>query len=170
MVLAVIAAVIIISALTVVRFVDDALTSMPLGVGPIGSEHVHAKFAVMLNGTWVDTHLDGNPYFVNANEYIFLERPNFNIIHRHATGATLGMFLEGLGMTFTDGCLIIIGDVLTSYEKSFEKKEYCEEGNYKLKLYVNQQLNKENGEYVILEGDNIFIVWDNVNEPTRSYG
>ena len=139
----------------------------PEGVGLIGSDHAHAKIGISLPDEWLDLHLDNFPQYSFANDYIFLDDINYNQIHRVAYGATLSMFLEGLGMQFTDDCFIINDDVLDVRGNPYPQNEFCNDGEMRIKLYVNNKLVEENGNYIIKDQDAILITYDDKNTPTR---
>lgn len=173
-IIVIIAAIIILSSIYVIRFSDyfEESIELPPGVGEIGSEHVHAKFAVLLNNTWVNF----NPYsfseYTNANDFIYmLDDESYNVIHREATGATLGLFFASLGMNYTGNCFILPEDAegIGTGVRLMPQTEYCDKGEMKLKLYVNQELNEENENYVFQDRENILIIYDKGTSPTKVY-
>ncbi|MDP3699104.1 MAG: hypothetical protein Q8R47_05965 [Nanoarchaeota archaeon] len=117
-------------------------------IGVVGEIHYHADFAV---------YLDGERYNFAQEKYMSTENKtlsNFahlhdmdgNIIHKHASGITLGFFLETLGMKLNDTCLALDDGV-----------SYCNEGNKGLKMYVNEKHNDEFHTYDIQDGDKILL-------------
>lgn len=154
----IVSAIVIVSVVLVVRFSDDIFSapSPYPGVGKLGSEHVHAEFKVYIETHQINFNFDAHPEYKKASEYIFLEN-NDHIIHRFATGATLGMFFESLGMKFTSSCFILDKPLLNN-------TEYCNNGDHTLKFYVNEEPNYEYGKYVIMEGDRILISYGNQSE------
>jgi len=97
------------------------------------------------------------PQYEKANDYIFLDR-NKNA-HRVATGATLGLFFEGLGMQYTDDCLIFLEDVFRPNGDLIEKGEYCEDGETTIRVLVNNQIIPEKSDYVIQEGERVTVMY-----------
>lgn len=172
LVIVIIVAVVILSSIALVRFGDYFTVDpkLPPGVGEIGSEHVHAKFAVLLDGKFIDFSAVTYSKYANANDYIFMmDDGSYNIIHRHAANATLGMFFDSLGMSYTGNCFITPDDTRNVQFELFTQTKFCDEGDMKLKLYVNQKLNEENENDVIQDRDNILIVFDDNNKPERKY-
>ena len=171
--LAIIGAIIILAALAVIRFGDTWFSPEPVrpeGVGEIGSEHVHAAFSVILDWTFVD--FDPIRYSKNAfaNDYIFMMGDgSYNIIHRHASGATLGMFFDSLGMKYVGECFILPEGTKNGRGEPFERLEFCDEGDKKLKMYVNGKLNEDNENYIIQDNGQILIAYDEKNKPERGY-
>lgn len=149
--------IVLISVVLLVRFSDDLFGTTPYpGVEKIGSDHQHASFMVYLEGGNLNLSPTKYPHYSKANEYIFLENDP-KIIHRFATGATLGIFFESLGMKFNSTCFILP-------EPLDGKTDYCESGDKTLKFYVNKQLNFEYEKYVIKQKDKILISYGNETE------
>jgi len=124
-------------------------------IGVVGDLHYHADFAL---------YLDGERYNFTQEKYMSTENrslSNFahfhdvdgNIIHKHASGITLGFFLETLGIKLDDTCLVL--DDGTSY---------CNERNKVLKLYVNGKYNDKFAQYDIQDEDQILLSYGDESE------
>jgi len=113
------------------------------GLGAPGSTHEHADFKVYLLGEPVDFSQDK---YQLRSEYIHVENGNGDMLHKHATGATLGLFFRSLGMTFTKECF-----TLDTGER------YCNDGQNSLKMLVNGQVNTSFHKYEPRQGDRILI-------------
>ena len=117
--------------------------------GPLGSEHVHAAFAVKINGEKLD--FSQEKYQVQS-QYIHVENNDGNTLHRHATGVPVGEFFASLGMNVTDSCFTLEN-----------KTSYCGNGNPNLEFYVNGNKTNSIANYVLKEDDRILIVYGNKN-------
>ena len=163
----------IISLIISVKFGDPLGFTAPPGVGPVESDHAHAAFTIMLNGAYVDTSTLRHPEYAFGNKYIFYapQAKDFeeDHIHRVATGATIGLFLESMGFKLTDECLILPEGATKLDGAEFERKEWCNEGDYKIKLYAEGSLFEGGQRYVIRGYDSLFLVYDDNNEKDRGY-
>ena len=117
--------------------------------GPLGSEHVHAAFAVKINGEKLD--FSQEKYQVKS-QYIHVENNDGNTLHRHATGVPVGEFFANLGMNVTDSCFTLEN-----------KTSYCSNGNSNLEFYVNGNKTNSIANYILNEDDRILIVYGNKN-------
>ena len=125
------------------------LESPDQNFGPLGSEHVHAAFAVKINGEKLD--FSQEKYQVKS-QYIHVENNDGNTLHRHATGVPVGEFFASLGMNVTDSCFTLEN-----------KTSYCSNGNSNLEFYVNGNKTNSIANYVLKEDDRILIVYGNKN-------
>ena len=163
----------IISLIISAKFGDPLGFTAPPGVGPVESDHAHAAFTIMLNGAYVDTSTLRHPEYAFGNKYIFYAPHARDFkednIHRVATGATMGLFLESIGFKLTDECLILPDGTMKLNGAEFERKEWCNEGDYKIKLYVDGSLFEGGQRYIIRVFDSLFLVYDDDNEKVRGY-
>ena len=118
-------------------------------VGALGSTHEHSDFAIYIDGKQI-TPL-GPEYYVKS-PFVHVESgPGEGyVIHVHATGVTLGMFLKTLGFDITADCIEISGT------------RYCTTQEKKLQLYVkgnggSWEQSFQNGNYVLRDMDKILI-------------
>ena len=165
LIITIVVAIIILSAVAVIRFGDEVFgpPSPYPGVGKLGSDHQHTRFAVWLDGDRVSFSPNNYPKYANANEYIFIDEFDGNTIHKVASGATLDIFFESFGMEFTNNCFIINDDTYTVSREKFDRTEYCNEGDKTLKLYIKEELNTEFEKHVLFDRDRILITYG--NEP-----
>jgi len=119
------------------------LTKKEVRLGPLGGIHEHADFKVYLNGTLVD--FAQKKYQVRS-QFVHVEGMDGDVIHMHATGETVGYFLETLGMRFDRSCFVLDTG-----------ESFCSSGDNTLKLYVNGELNAEYGDYLLKDLDKILI-------------
>jgi len=118
--------------------------------GALGSEHVHAAFAVKINGVKLD--FSQEKYQVRS-KYIHVENNDGNTLHRHATGVPVGEFFNSIGMNVTDSCFTLENGT-----------SYCSNGNSNLEFYINGNKTDSIANYVIKEDDRILIVYGNKNK------
>lgn len=107
--------------------------------------HEHADLAVYLDGHRLN--LSQAKYMENSSEpkseLVHLHDMNGNIIHKHAVGATLGIFFGSLGMEMNSTCFTL-------------DKEYCN-----LKMFVNGSPVTDPGNYEPHDLDRILITAGN---------
>jgi|SRR3989338_1033498 len=119
------------------------------GIGPLRSTHIHADVKVYINGQAIDF---SQRKYQLAARFIHFEDGIGDVVHVHATGLNVGHLLKSLGMDFNSNCII------------FERQNYCDGGNKKLKFYVNGQPNSEFDNYVFRDLDRILISYGNGND------
>ena len=121
-------------------------------IGPVGSTHEHADFKVYINGGALNfAHPE---YMVRAKE-VHIEDMIGTVIHKHATGITLGYFFKSLGFKFNEKCFILD-----------DEREYCnkENENKILKFYVNGERNYEYDKYEIKDDEKYLISYGNEDD------
>jgi len=114
--------------------------------GELGSEHVHAQIFVVISGYTVD--FSGSQYQLTS-EYIHFENNEGSLIHRHATGVTLGFFFETMGVQLSEDCF------------SYDDGSYCTNSEDALEFYVNAIKLDKLDSYVVKQGDRVVISYDN---------
>ena len=119
------------------------------GIGQLGSAHLHADVKVYINGQSIDF---SQRKYQLASSFIHFEEGVGDVIHTHATGLTIGYMFKSLGVDFNNNCIV------------FEKENYCNDNDRKLKFYVNGQLNNEFYSYVIKDLNKILISYGNEDE------
>jgi hypothetical protein len=111
-------------------------------LGPAGSTHEHAQFAVTVNGKQID--FSQSQYQLQSN-YVHFEAGKGQRIHKHATGATIGYALDTLGMGINETCIQTRSDT------------YCESDGGELSVTVNGEEIGKPGSHVIQDGEVIRI-------------
>lgn len=148
-----------ISAAYIIQFGDVYIVAFdkPIGVGPeVISAHVHGRLIVFIVDNVIDFDPEKYPQFAFASDYIFLDL-NKNV-HRTADGATIAMLLDGLGITYTDRCLILNDDFYSFSGRLFEKKAYCNDSDNIVSFYVNRELISEGGaDYIIKDFEKVVV-------------
>lgn len=158
---------IILSSVVMFRFSDDLFPDRPPGVGKIGSDHAHAKILVSLDERFLNLNVKDYPEYAHLDYYVALDDRNF--VHRTATGVTLGMFFQTMGIEFTDECFILTGDITDTDGIPFENKEFCNNDEKQLKVYVTTKLIDEKSDYVFNQGEIILVAYDDINTKVRDY-
>ncbi len=113
--------------------------------GVLGSAHVHAAFAVKLNGTKLD--FSDNKYQVKSR-FMHVENGDGDTLHRHATGVPIAEFFKSIKMNVTDSCFT-----------NDNGTKYCGNGKENLEFYVNGNKTKSIADYVFNDDDRILIVY-----------
>ena len=113
--------------------------------GVLGSAHVHAAFAVKLNGTKLD--FSDNKYQVKSR-FMHVENGDGDTLHRHATGVPIAEFFRSIKMNVTDSCFT-----------NDNGTKYCSNGKENLEFYVNGNKTKSIADYVFNDDDRILIVY-----------
>ena len=113
--------------------------------GVLGSAHVHAAFAVKLNGTKLD--FSDNKYQVKSR-FMHVENGDGDTLHRHATGVPVAEFFKSIKMNATDSCFT-----------NDNGTKYCSNGKENLEFYVNGNKTKSIADYVFNDDDRILIVY-----------
>jgi hypothetical protein len=113
--------------------------------GVLGSAHVHAAFAVKLNGTKLD--FSDNKYQVKSR-FMHVENGDGNTLHRHATGVPVAEFFKSIKMNVTDSCFT-----------NDNGTKYCSNGKQNLEFYVNGNKTKSIADYVFNDDDRILVVY-----------
>ena len=113
--------------------------------GVLGSAHVHAAFAVKLNGTKLD--FSDNKYQVKSR-FMHVENGDGNTLHRHATGVPIAEFFKSIKMNVTNSCFT-----------NDNGTKYCSNGKDNLEFFVNGNETKSIADYVFNDDDRILIVY-----------
>jgi len=119
----------------------------PPGAGALGSEHVNILLLVRIFDDKFD--FSTSSYQIKSS-WIHFEGGNGNIIHRHASGVTMGYLFETLGLTLTDECYIFK-----------DEREFCANDDYSLKFYINNQQVDSILDYIGQGNDRILISYGN---------
>lgn len=124
-----------------------AVASSP-GIGPLNSAHEHADWAIYINGE--PARLNSSRYQLKS-EYVHMEGGT-DTIHMHATNVRIGYFIDTIGMKLTSTSLTVDGVT------------YSNEGDKRVRMFVNGEENFEYEKYVLKSQDKILIVYGNEND------
>lgn len=134
----------------------ELLKTQAASLPPKGEKvHEHADFKVYLNGQAFDFK---SPKFQSSKENpldpdAHLHDGNGDVTHKHRKGITLGYFFKSLGMTFDQNCFVVD-----------QETRYCNEGNKKLKFYVNGKPQEQLHDYEFSDLDRVLISYGNETE------
>ncbi len=121
-------------------------------IGVLGSAHIHANLKVYINGKALD--LAKQEYYMKSMMMHLDEHPNpddaGSVLHMHAKGVPLWIFLESIGMKFDNDCFVT---------DNGNGRKYCNDGENRLRFYVNGAENAEFGDYIFDDGDKILITY-----------
>jgi hypothetical protein len=112
--------------------------------------HVHADFAVYMNGTKLDFTKTEYQSSVGheKDEHVHLHDGKGNIIHRHEEGVTLPEFFTSIGYQLTKDCFTT--DTGT---------QYCTNASSSLALYVNEKKVDDILAYIPQEEDRVLLTY-----------
>ena len=135
------------------------------GVGKLSSTHIHADMKIYINFLELDLNREefqapdyGTLEFwreakVNRFTHLHNGEDNVDVVHVHATGITLGMFLKTLGIKLTSKCI------------TFEQEgAYCNDEIGSLKVYINGKIVPDSANYEIRDLDKILISYGSESE------
>lgn len=114
-----------------------------IGIGQLGTIHIHADFKVYVNGQAID--FSQQKYQVRV-QYVHVEDNDGDVVHVHAPGMTLGIFLNSLGFHLTSSCLT-----------TDDGTKMCNSGSKTLKVYVNGKQIQDGASYEIKDLDKILV-------------
>ena len=101
----------------------------------------------MLYGELMDFSI---PDYQVRDRMIHFEGQEGFTIHRHATGVSIGYFLETLGFRFDKDCI------------SFDRGDFCSDGNNSWRFFVNSEPIDSIQDYVGNEDSRILITYGNL--------
>jgi hypothetical protein len=144
MIIPAVAALIAVAAYSISIYSSHITPNNP-AYGVLGSAHVHAAFAVKLNGTKLD--FSDNKYQVKSR-FMHVENRDGDTLHRHATGVPVAEFFKSIKMNVTDSCFTTDNGT-----------KYCSNGKQNLEFYVNGNKTKSIADYVFNDDDRILVVY-----------
>ncbi|MFB6204289.1 MAG: hypothetical protein ABEJ75_01455 [Candidatus Nanohaloarchaea archaeon] len=125
-------------------------------IGPVGSAHYHADFAVYINGDKFD--FSRRKYQV-VSRRVHVESLSDDVIHAHASGVTFGYFLETLGWEYNTTAL------------STRDRTYLEKEGKEVRMFVdagNGWKEIKPRDYLFSDGERILLVYgDYTREEIR---
>lgn len=119
-------------------------------IGPLGSTHIHADIKVYVDGKYVDF---SKPQYQLRAKFVHFEDGDGDVLHIHATNVNINHMLETLKIRLDNSCLILN-----------DGSKYCNSNDKTVKLYVNNLLNYEYGDYAMKDLDRILIRYGNEDQ------
>ncbi len=135
------------SKITTFEYFHSEPSPKPRNAGNLGEEHAQAKLSVQVYGNFFNFT---EPRFQMQSPWIRFE--DGETIHRYAPGVPLGFLFSTLGLSGNnDECYRLQGGSV-----------YCTNAYFTFKFFINGQQVSETPlrEYVIQDGDEILIIYD----------
>ena len=132
-------------------------------IGILGSQHIHADWKIYIDGKALDfsdkSHMERMRNNMPVSSFIHVDsgapapEKTGDVIHMHATGVPLWILFKSIGMEFNEECITLES-----------KEKFCNEGNKKLKFFVNGKESNEFENYVFNDLDKILISYGDENQ------
>ena len=122
----------------------------PENAGKLGDEHIHASLLVSIFGDKFDF---STPNYQVKTPWIHFENQDGDTIHRHSTGVELEFLFNSMSVGVDENCFVFP-----------DGRQFCNNEDYSLKFYINQQLVEDIRKYVIQEDDRILITYGNEDQ------
>ena len=132
-------------------------------IGVLDTQHIHADWKVYIDGKALDfsdkSHMErmrnNQPVssFIHVDSGAPTPEKTGDVLHMHATGIPLWLFFNSIGMDFNKDCITLEN-----------KEKFCNDGNKKLKLFVNGKESNEFENYVFNDLDKILISYGSESE------
>jgi len=120
--------------------------------------HDTATIDVIIFG---DTYDFSSGFYQNKDKAIRFEDGNGHVIHRYDEQASIGQLFDSFGMSLTNDCFAFS-----------DGRNFCNNDDYHLNFFVNEQKYSSLSQYVFHDGDNIKIIYDSIpkssTEPKSS--
>ena len=94
-------------------------------------------------------------FYQNKDNSIRFEEDNGNVIHKYDTLSTIGDLFDSFGMSVTSDCFVFT-----------DGRSFCENDEYSLEFFVNDQKYNSLSKYVFNNGDRIVINYDVKSSPS----
>ena len=145
----IVAAVIAIAVVSAIMYSTQQHSNNNGNYGAVGSAHEHAAFAIKINGKQIDF---SQPKYQLQSRLIHVEGGDGTTLHRHATGVPFQEFLKSVNMNIMNGCFT-----------SDDGKQYCTNGENRLRFFINGNETNSVNNYVINPNDRILVIYGNEN-------
>ena len=122
----------------------------PENAGKLGDEHIHASLLVNIFGDKFDF---STPNYQVKTSWIHFENQDGDTIHRHSTGVELEFLFNSMSVVVDDKCFVFP-----------DGRQFCNNDDYSLKFYINQQKVEDIRKYVVQDDDRILITYGNEDQ------
>ena len=122
----------------------------PENAGKLGDEHIHASLLVNIFGDKFDF---STPNYQVKTSWIHFENQDGDTIHRHSTGVELEFLFNSMSIAVDDKCFGFP-----------DGRQFCNNDDYSLKFYINQQKVEDIQKYVVQDDDRILITYGNEDQ------
>ncbi len=124
-------------------------SSSSTALGAVGSEHTHMDIQTYVDAAPVNFNL---PQYQLQSSYVHFEGGQGGVVHKHATGVTIGFMLSTLKMDLSKDCLSMNG------------VKYCSQGDKTLKVFVNGKQIEQPEKYEMENLDKILVSYGNESQ------
>ncbi|MDC0199616.1 protein-disulfide isomerase [Candidatus Nitrosopelagicus sp.] len=122
----------------------------PENAGKLGDEHIHASLLVSIFGDKFDF---STPNYQVKTSWIHFENQDGDTIHRHSTGVELEFLFNSMSVGVDENCFVFP-----------DGRQFCNNEDYSLKFYINQQKVDDIRNYIVQEDDRILITYGNEDQ------
>ena len=122
----------------------------PENAGKLGDEHIHASLLVNIFGDKFDF---STPNYQVKTSWIHFENQDGDTIHRHSTGVELEFLFNSMSIAVDDKCFGFP-----------DGRQFCNNDDYSLKFYINQQKVEDIRKYIVQDDDRILITYGNEDQ------
>ena len=122
----------------------------PENAGKLGDEHIHASLLVNIFGDKFDF---STPNYQVKTSWIHFENQDGDTIHRHSTGVELEFLFNSMSIALDDKCFGFP-----------DGRQFCNNDDYSLKFYINQQKVEDIRKYIVQDDDRILITYGNEDQ------
>ena len=122
----------------------------PENAGKLGNEHIHASLLVSIFGDKFDF---STPNYQVKTPWIHFENQDGDTIHRHSTGVELEFLFNSMSVGVDENCFVFP-----------DGRQFCNNEDYSLKFYINQQKVDDIRNYIVQEDDRILITYGNEDQ------
>ena len=122
----------------------------PENAGKLGNEHIHASLLVSIFGDKFDF---STPNYQVKTSWIHFENQDGDTIHRHSTGVELEFLFNSMSVGVDENCFVFP-----------DGRQFCNNEDYSLKFYINQQKVDDIRNYIVQEDDRILITYGNEDQ------
>ena len=122
----------------------------PENAGKLGDEHIHASLLVNIFGDKFDF---STPNYQVTTSWIHFENQDGDTIHRHSTGVELEFLFNSMSIAVDDKCFGFP-----------DGRQFCNNDDYSLKFYINQQKVEDIRKYIVQDDDRILITYGNEDQ------
>ena len=119
-------------------------------VGALGRVHEHADIKIYVNAQAIDF---SQLKYQIRDKYVHFEDGRRDIVHKHATGVTIGYLLSTLSFSFDNNCLVLD-----------TSQKVCDADNKRLRVYVNRKQIENYKDYKFMDLDKILITYGNQSD------
>jgi len=120
-------------------------------VGIVGSDRAHQDFKMYIQGFNNNLPIDfSQSKYQQRSKFAYFINSDGDVVHKHATGVTLGFFFKTLGMSITKDCITLD-----------TSQKFCNDGTKVLTVYINNKTSDNFEKYELHDLDKILVTYGN---------